>query len=161
MRIQSNNQTPNKEEVCISGVAGKFPESIDIEEYATSLLKGIDEESNWSSQTSNTCPQSISEPRDINFFGIESSQLTNLNMVSKNLVECVYDAIFDSGVNPAMLGNTQTGVFVGTCTSDQASRKSEGLMNLSNSRSNKYHQLANDVCTALRFKGNYISILSL
>jgi acyl transferase domain-containing protein len=41
-----------------------------------------------------------------------------MDPMARVLLECVYEAIIDAGVNPKDLYGTKTGVFIGTCYSE-------------------------------------------
>lgn len=154
----------NEEDIVICGVSGQFLESNDIEEYADSLLDGRNEEKNLSMNQSTRKQQQRGQTRstainweNVEFVGVDvaSSKLANMDMEAKKLVECVYDAVFDSGVNPAVLANSQTGVFIGTCE-DQPTGSQKSSFDFNTLKSTGSHQLADQVCSVLKLKGTLI-----
>lgn len=150
----------NEEDIVICGVSGQFLESNDVEEYADSLLGGRNEEMNLSMNQSMRKQQQRGQTRstainweNVEFVGVDvASKLANMDMEAKKLVECVYDAVFDSGVNPAVLANSQTGVFIGTCE-DQLTGSQKTSFDFNTLKSTGSHQLADQVCSVLKLKG--------
>jgi acyl transferase domain-containing protein len=55
---------------------------------------------------------------DGKFFGISPADLINTDPQQRLLMEVVWESLEHAGINPQTLKNTQTGVFVGSWTSD-------------------------------------------
>lgn len=55
------------------------------------------------------------EKFDAEYFDISVDQAHTLDPMSRCLLENVYEAIVDAGINPKNLHGTKTGVFVGVC----------------------------------------------
>jgi len=114
------------DDVVISGVSGRFPESDNIEEFAKNLYDGVDmvteEERRWPNGLFGL-PKRNGTLKDITkfdaqFFGINPKQVDNMDPQLRLLLEVTYEAIFDSGFNPNELRGTRTGVFIGSSSAD-------------------------------------------
>lgn len=114
------------EDIVITGVSGKFPESESVEEFAQNLYNGVDmvteEERRWPNgifglPKRNGTLKDISR-FDAQFFGINPKQVENMDPQLRMLLEVTYEAIFDSGINPTELKGTRTGVFIGSSSSE-------------------------------------------
>lgn len=128
------------EDICISGVSGRFPESKDIEEYATNLLNGCDELSSWITQKSGQktwmsnpnmeCGSMMNseEETDIEFIGIDCQSLQTMDIKSKRVIECVYDSMFDSGINPVEMCGSETAVFIACATGSIQNSECQSVM---------------------------------
>lgn len=55
---------------------------------------------------------------DASFFGIHSKQANSMDPQGRQIIECAYEAIMDSGVHPQSLRDSRTGVFVAVCFSE-------------------------------------------
>jgi acyl transferase domain-containing protein/NADPH:quinone reductase-like Zn-dependent oxidoreductase/thioesterase domain-containing protein/acyl carrier protein len=124
--VEKMQKAPECEDIVISGVSGKFPESDNVEEFAANLYDGVDmvneKERRWPTgifglPTRNGTIKDISQ-FDAEFFGISPKQVDNMDPQLRMLLETTYEAIFDSGLNPAELKGTRTGVFIGASGSD-------------------------------------------
>lgn len=114
------------EDVVISGASGRFPESENIDEFERNLFSGVDmvteSDRRWpigifGLPTRNGTLKDISG-FDAEFFGISPKQADNMDPQLRMLLEVSYEAIFDAGVNPASLKNSNTGVFIGSSSSE-------------------------------------------
>ncbi|EDW67835.2 fatty acid synthase [Drosophila virilis] len=114
------------DEIVISGMAGKFPNSKNITEYEYNLYNKIDmvddDERRWrhfnpeipkrSGKISNL------EKFDATFFGVHFKQAHTMDPQTRILIETAYEAVIDAGINPKSLRGTKTGVYVGSCISE-------------------------------------------
>jgi len=138
MPVMSNQQSVNCP--CITGVSGQFLGNADIEQFTKQLLSGVDQVNQWLTNPQQSVQNSNC---DLEFIGIDCKDLNKLDEKSKNLAACIYDAIFDSGTNPAALVNTKTGVFIGTaCNVVEHHQKDNEVL-----------QLATDMAKVFKFKG--------
>ena len=114
------------DEIVISGVSGRYPESDNIDEFATNLFNGVDmvteTDRRWPTglyglPTRNGTLKDISK-FDSQFFGISPKQADQMDPQLRMLLEVSYEAICDSGINPNELRGTRTGVFIGVSSSE-------------------------------------------
>lgn len=114
------------EEVVISGIAGRFPESNNVQELQHNLMNKVDmvtdnytrwrldhaEVPRYGGKVSNLYKF------DAIFFGVHYKQAHTLDPMCRMLLEHSFEAIIDAGVNPRQLRGTNTGVVVGSCISE-------------------------------------------
>ncbi|XP_046608837.1 fatty acid synthase-like [Neodiprion virginianus] len=114
------------DEVVISGIAGRFPESHNVAHFRENLFNKVDlitdDDRRWKSENSDT-PQRTGKVNDIDrfdaqFFGINFKEAHTMDPMARMLLEHTYEAIIDAGINPVELRGTRTGVFLGTCYSE-------------------------------------------
>ena len=112
-----------QDEIVISGMAGKFPNSYNVAHFASNLYNKVDmvddEERRWL-HTNPEIPKRIGkmynlEKFDASFFGIHERQAQALDPQCRFLLEQSYEAVLDSGYNPKSLRGSRTGVFIGCC----------------------------------------------
>ena len=132
---QSKSESHVYTEVVISGISGHFLTSADIQQGAT-----VD---TWPTHS----PKQPSAQLD--FPAIDCAQLNKLDETSKSLAACVYDAVFDSGLNPANLATMKTGLFLATCHFDSKKLPSEDQ--LTTCKHNKY---TDQVSSVFKLNGN-------
>ncbi|XP_018336014.1 fatty acid synthase [Agrilus planipennis] len=115
-----------KEEIVISGISGRLPESNSIEEFKQQLFDGVDlvtdDERRWPSGLYGL-PTRTGKLKDLShfdatFFGVHAKQAHVMDPQLRLLLELTYEAIVDAGYNPADLKGTKTGVFVGVSDSE-------------------------------------------
>ncbi|EFN85168.1 Fatty acid synthase [Harpegnathos saltator] len=114
------------DEIVISGMAGRFPESDNIKHLEENLSNKVDLGSDdcrrWPHEHPDI-PKRIGkinniEKFDAEYFDIPFDEAHLLDPMSRCLLEHTYEAIVDAGVNPKDLRGTKTGVIVGTCFSE-------------------------------------------
>ncbi|XP_046608840.1 fatty acid synthase-like [Neodiprion virginianus] len=114
------------DEVVISGIAGRFPESHNVAHFRENLFNKVDlitdDDRRWKLENSDI-PKRTGKVNDIDrfdaqFFGINFKEAHTMDPMARMLLEHTYEAIIDAGVNPVQLRGTRTGVFVGTCCSE-------------------------------------------
>ncbi|XP_055377679.1 fatty acid synthase isoform X2 [Condylostylus longicornis] len=131
--ISSNEKTFSRivaendgEEIVISGMSGRFPNTRNIAEFEYNLFNKVDmvddAETRWK-HFNTEIPKRAGklydlEKFDANFFGINFKQAHAMDPQSRILTECVYEAILDAGVNPNDLRGSKTGVYIGACISE-------------------------------------------
>ncbi|GAB0094756.1 Fatty acid synthase [Sergentomyia squamirostris] len=115
-----------EEEIIITGISGRFPNSDNIGELAKNLYNKVDliddEERRWR-HTYADIPKRFGkinhlEKFDATFFGVHYKQAHTMDPQSRLLVERAYEAVIDAGINPKSLRGSRTGVFIGTCFSE-------------------------------------------
>lgn len=111
----------DENEIVISGVAGKFPNSDNMEEFKNNLYNKVDmvddDERRWR-HTNPEIPRRSGklkniEKFDASFFGVNFKQARCMDPQSRLLLENAYEAVLDSGTNPRSLRGSNTGVFIG------------------------------------------------
>lgn len=122
---RTHPETPG-DEIVISGIAGKFPNSNNVEEYSHNLYHKIDmvddEELRWRHFNAEI-PKRMGkisglEKFDATFFGVHFKQAHTMDPQSRLMIERAYEAVLDAGINPKSLRGSRTGVFVGACFSE-------------------------------------------
>ena len=116
----------NPEEIVISGISGRFPESDSFDELTKNLFEGVDmiteDDRRWplglyGLPTRSGKIKDLSK-FDAQFFGIHGKQANLMDPQARLLLELTYEAMVDSGVNPADYRGTRTGVYIGACVSE-------------------------------------------
>ncbi len=101
---QVQHQQQPQQSVAISGVAGRFPEALNIEKYAQCLF----------SQTERTQMVQDTEQFDAQIYGISTEVAHNMTLIQRQVTEQIYDCLVDAGVQLNQLRNSKTGLFVAT-----------------------------------------------
>ncbi|XP_070498587.1 fatty acid synthase-like [Chironomus tepperi] len=110
----------NDNDIVISGISGRFPNSNNLREFSHNLFNKIDmvddDESRWKHVIPNI-PKRFGKIRNLEKF--DASFFATLNKHAKftdpqmrMLLEHSYEAILDAGVSPQSLIGTRTGVFI-------------------------------------------------
>lgn len=111
----------DENEIVISGVSGKFPNSNNMEEFSHNLYNKIDmvddDERRWR-HTNPEIPRRSGkinnlEKFDASFFGVNFKQARCMDPQSRLLLEHAYEAVLDSGTNPKSIRGSNTAVFIG------------------------------------------------
>lgn len=115
-----------KEDVVISGIGGRYPESDNIDELAENLYQHVDmiteDDRRWT-------PGLFGLPRrsgkikdlskfDSHFFGVHGKQANMMDPQARLLLEATYEALVDAGLNPTKLRGSKTGVYIGASVSE-------------------------------------------
>ncbi|EFN74070.1 Fatty acid synthase [Camponotus floridanus] len=114
------------EEIVISGIAGRFPESDNIKHLRENLLNKIDLGSNDNRRWNHAHPDipqrtgkiNNLEKFDAEYFDVSFNEVPLIDPMGRMLLEHTYEAIIDAGVNPKDLRGTKTAVFIGVCFSE-------------------------------------------
>ncbi|XP_051174729.1 fatty acid synthase-like [Leptopilina boulardi] len=131
-------------EIVISGIAGKFPNSDNINELQKNLLNKIDCigdcKARWDYEHSQV-PQRIGTMKNIDnfdrvFFGVHGKILDCMDPLIRITIETAYEAIIDAGINPNNLKGSKSAVFTGSSFSeaekslfyDKSMQKGYGLL---------------------------------
>jgi fatty acid synthase len=116
------------DEIVISGIAGRFPNSRNLREFSHNLYNKVDmtdeAESRWKHiYDENLLPRRMGkipniEKFDASFFSLTNKTANIIDPQGRILLEHAYEAILDAGISPQSLIGTQTGVFIGCSTLD-------------------------------------------
>lgn len=111
------------DELVISGISGRFPNSDSVAEFGYNLFNKIDmvddEEKRWR-HTNPEIPRRIGKINnldkfDASFFGIHFRAANTMDPQARILQEHAYETIIDAGINPKSMRGSRTGVFIGCC----------------------------------------------
>ncbi|XP_051160333.1 fatty acid synthase-like [Leptopilina boulardi] len=114
------------DEIVISGIAGRFPNSDNINELQNNLLNKIDCVGNskprWNYEHPQI-PQQIGTMNNIDtfdraFFGVHGKMLDSMEPMTRIMIETAYEAITDAGINPRNLRGSKSAVFTGSSISE-------------------------------------------
>ncbi|RNA09364.1 fatty acid synthase [Brachionus plicatilis] len=120
------NAEVEPDQIVISGISGRYPQSSNIDEFAKNLFDGVD----MVTETDRRWPPGLyGLPRrngtlkdiskfDAQFFGVNPKQADQMDPQLRMLLEVAYEAIFDSGISPSELAGTRTGVYIGLSSSE-------------------------------------------
>lgn len=112
-----------QDEIVISGIAGRFPNSNNVADFAHNLYNKIDmvddDERRWR-HTNPEIPKRSGKVNnldkfDASFFGIHFKQAHSMDPQCRLLLEHSYEAVLDAGINPKSMRGSRTGVFLGCC----------------------------------------------
>lgn len=97
----------HEDEIVISGISGRFPESSNIEEYWSNLINGIDmvndDPRRWPTglyglpSRLGKIKQEDLESCDATFYGIHHALVEQMDPANRVLLALVYEAIVDAG----------------------------------------------------------------
>ncbi|XP_025419053.1 fatty acid synthase-like [Sipha flava] len=143
-RVNTNGDSLHfgaEDEIVISGISGRFPESDSIAEFRDNLFAGIDlitdDDRRWPGGLhglpARTGKLKTLDRFDANFFGVHAKQAEVMDPQLRLLLETTYECIVDAGVNPDHVRGSKTGVFVGTFLSE-----TEDYLNRTPDRVNGY-----------------------
>ncbi|XP_069728923.1 fatty acid synthase [Phaenicophaeus curvirostris] len=127
------------DDVVIAGMAGKLPESADLQEFWENLMNGVDmvteDDRRWKPGIYGL-PRRNGKLKDISkfdasFFGVHPKQAETMDPQLRMLLEVSYEALLDAGVNPATLRGSDIGVWVGTGGSEAGEALSQDPEELS------------------------------
>ncbi|KAM6473364.1 fatty acid synthase isoform 2-T2 [Liasis olivaceus] len=116
------------EDVVIAGIAGKLPESENLQEFWENLVNGVDmvteDDRRWKPGIYGL-PKRNGKLKDISkfdatFFGVHPKQAHTMDPQLRLLLEVSYEAILDGGIDPAAIRGTDTGVWIGVSGSEAA-----------------------------------------
>ncbi|RWS03822.1 fatty acid synthase-like protein, partial [Dinothrombium tinctorium] len=117
---------PNEDDIVVSGISGRFPNSDNIEEFWCNLISGNElcsaDDRRWPVGFMGTPPISgkmkeISKI-DAEFFKMCAKEAEFLDPQYRVLHEVVYEAIYDAGLIPETLRGSKTAVLVGECVKE-------------------------------------------
>lgn len=121
--VKKIHEMKSDDEIVISGISGRFPNSDNIAEFAYNLYNKVDmvddDERRWR-HTNPEIPKRSGkinnlEKFDASFFGVNFKQARAMDPQSRLLLEHSYEAVIDAGINPRSLRGSNTAVFIGAC----------------------------------------------
>lgn len=130
------------DEIVITGISGRLPESENLEEFWENLINGVDmvteDDRRWTPGLYGL-PKRNGKLKDIShfdaaFFGVHPKQANTMDPQLRLMLEISYEAIVDGGLNPATLRGSKTGVYIGVSGSEAGeafSRDPEELLGYS------------------------------
>ncbi|GLD73850.1 fatty acid synthase-like protein [Lates japonicus] len=130
------------DEIVITGISGRLPESNNLEEFWENLINGVDmvtEDNRRWTPGLHGLPKRNGKLKDIShfdavFFGVHPKQANTMDPQLRLMLEIAYEAIVDGGLNPATLRGSKTGVYIGVSGSEAGeafSRDPEELLGYS------------------------------
>ncbi|OXU23005.1 hypothetical protein TSAR_015483 [Trichomalopsis sarcophagae] len=125
-KIKKLQRVAPEEEIVISGIAGRFPDSNDMKHFQENLMNKVDlvtdDDRRWKLDhpeiPQNTGKVNNVEKFDALFFGVHFKQAHTMDPMCRMLLEHAYEAIVDAGVNPRQMRGSRCGVFIGACFSE-------------------------------------------
>lgn len=116
----------DNDDVVISGVGGHYPECDNLDELKQALMTGkdvlTDNAERWKPGRLGMCGRtgkvSGIDRFDAVFFGMHRKLTDATDPLSRLIMERVFEAIIDAGINPYELRGTRTAVFVGSALSE-------------------------------------------
>lgn len=114
------------DDVVVSGISGRLPESSTIEEFREQLFAGVDlitdDERRWPSGLYGL-PTRTGKLKDLahfdaTFFGVHAKQAHVMDPQLRILLELTHEALIDAGINPSDVRGSKTGVFIGVSSSE-------------------------------------------
>jgi fatty acid synthase len=112
-----------EDEVVISGISGRFPNSANVAEFAHNLWNKVDmvddAETRWK-HVDPEIPRRLGKTVNLNkfdasFFSVHGRQAATMDPQCRCLLEHAFEAVLDAGVNPKDLRGSRTGVYIGCC----------------------------------------------
>uniref|UniRef100_A0A4W6DNU3 Fatty acid synthase n=1 Tax=Lates calcarifer TaxID=8187 RepID=A0A4W6DNU3_LATCA len=130
------------DEIVLTGISGRLPESNNLEEFWENLINGVDmvtEDNRRWTPGLHGLPKRNGKLKDIShfdavFFGVHPKQANTMDPQLRLMLEIAYEAIVDGGLNPATLRGSKTGVYIGVSGSEAGeafSRDPEELLGYS------------------------------
>ncbi|GFS66896.1 fatty acid synthase [Nephila pilipes] len=109
-----------KNEIAITGISGRFPESDNVSEWSQNLYNKrnlITESSKRWEPGLHSLPRKLGQLKDLSkfdneFFDVSEEQANILDPQARILLESTYEAIVDAGYDPDDLRGRKIGVFV-------------------------------------------------
>uniref|UniRef100_UPI00358E27BA fatty acid synthase isoform X2 n=1 Tax=Myxine glutinosa TaxID=7769 RepID=UPI00358E27BA len=155
-------------EVVISGMAGRLPESENLQEFWDNLLQGVDmvteDDRRWKPGLFGL-PKRNGKLKDISrfdatFFGVHAKQANTMDPQLRLILELTYEALIDAGISPSKLRGSNTGVWVGVSGSEAGeafSKDPETLLGYSMTGCQRA-MLANRLSYSFDFRGPSVAI---
>lgn len=122
-RKMCNIDVEDPNDIVISGISGRFPNSANMTEFEHNLYNKIDMiddvESRWR-HVNPEIPRRLGKVKNLNkfdasFFGVNLKQAQCMDPQGRMLLEHSYEAVLDSGTCPRNLRGSNTAVLIGVC----------------------------------------------
>lgn len=120
-----------EDDIVISGISGRYPNSHNIEEFAFNLYNKIDmvDEREVRYKHRINIPKRYGKIYDIDkfdaaFFGCHNKLADAMHPHMRLLLEHAFEAVLDAGINPADLAGSNTGVFSAVCELESSAKMS-------------------------------------
>ena len=116
-----------EDDIVISGISGRFPMSMNLNEFAHNLYNKIDmanddNKDRWDNKSEKLNYKfgkvSDLDKFDASFFSTLNSYAKWMDPQGRILLEHTYEAILDAGTSPQSLRGSKTGVFIGLSIND-------------------------------------------
>lgn len=116
------------DDIVITGISGRLPESNSIEEFKQQLFDGVDlvtdDERRWPAGLYGL-PKRTGKLKDLKhfdatYFGVHAKQAHVMDPQLRMLLELTHEAMIDAGVNPNEMRGSKTGVFIGVSESESS-----------------------------------------
>ncbi|KAJ0178566.1 hypothetical protein K1T71_006389 [Dendrolimus kikuchii] len=113
-------------DIVLTGLSGRLPESDSIEEFAQQLFDGVDlvtaDDRRWTPGL-HGLPERNGKLKnlahfDATFFGVHAKQAHLMDPQLRLLLELTHEVIVDAGLSPVELRGSRTGVYVGVSNSE-------------------------------------------
>lgn len=114
------------DDVVITGIAGRYPESDNMDELADNLFNHVDmiteDDRRWTPGLFGL-PKRSGKIKDLSkfdshFFGVHGKQANMMDPQARLLLETTYEALVDAGLNPTQMRGSKTGVYIGASVSE-------------------------------------------
>ncbi|KAH9630195.1 hypothetical protein HF086_010701 [Spodoptera exigua] len=122
----TNGARGAEDDIVLTGLSGRLPESDTIEEFAQQLFDGVDlvtaDDRRWTPGL-HGLPERNGKLKDLahfdaTFFGVHAKQAHLMDPQLRLLLELTHETIIDAGINPSELRGSRTGVYVGVSNSE-------------------------------------------
>ncbi|CAH0584002.1 unnamed protein product [Chrysodeixis includens] len=122
----TNGARGAEDDIVLTGLSGRLPESNTIEEFAQQLFDGVDlvtaDDRRWTPGL-HGLPERNGKLKDLahfdaTFFGVHAKQAHLMDPQLRLLLELTHETIVDAGINPSELRGSRTGVYVGVSNSE-------------------------------------------
>ncbi|XP_072167778.1 fatty acid synthase-like [Diadema setosum] len=158
----------DQDEIVISGISGRLPESENLEEFFQHLLDKDNlvtiDDRRWEPGLFGLPPRNGKlkdlSRFDATFFGVHAKQANTMDPQLRILLEVAYEAIVDGGIDPQTIRGTKTGVYIGCSVADAAESfgsDPETLIGYSVTGTNRA-MLANRLSYSFDFRGPSYSV---
>jgi len=130
LRLQNNDKNdPTQDEIAVIGMAGRFPQANNINEYWDNLTKGVNCIGNFPEQRRKDVDKLFSDSGTVNyskggymdevdkfdasFFHLSPKEAKWIDPIQRMFLEVAWESIEDAGYCSTSIYGTKTGVYVG------------------------------------------------
>lgn len=124
--VNGSRGAQSPDDIVVTGLSGRLPESDSIEEFARQLFEGVDlvtaDDRRWTPGL-HGLPERNGKLKDLahfdaTFFGVHAKQAHLMDPQLRLLLELTHETIVDAGLNPGEIRGSRTGVYVGVSNSE-------------------------------------------